>query len=186
MEFTIELASQSSSWPAWVQAIGSIFAILVAVAVAAWQRWLESNDRKYKEQLVARTIALKGLIALSDEADRALKALEYLKSCLNRESHFVDTAPKYNEINIPKELTELSDKFHDAGPMGERLQGAYIHIIALRILVGDVVDGNQTDLDEIVKSGERHFNEIDTCVDKLLDVFPELAERREKANAQKT
>lgn len=68
---------------AWVQAIGSILAILVAVAVPAWQRWKALHDaqidrtRQEREHLQRLTAGLRAEIkAALDTADRQNSSIE--------------------------------------------------------------------------------------------------------------
>lgn len=44
--------------PAWVQAIGTILAVLVAVVIAAWEHWRTENRIRREQNLKARSLAL--------------------------------------------------------------------------------------------------------------------------------
>ncbi|WP_146010641.1 hypothetical protein [Xanthomonas arboricola] len=48
---------QPSEWPAWVQAIGSVFAIAVAIAVPYWQKQKENAQRIADDFARARIVA---------------------------------------------------------------------------------------------------------------------------------
>ncbi|MDT8895809.1 hypothetical protein RSO41_14220 [Halomonas sp. I1] len=51
--------------PAWVQAIGSILAILAAAAIAAWQHWRDVAMRKAQDRRYRRTI-----LSIAEQADK--------------------------------------------------------------------------------------------------------------------
>ena len=68
----------SAEWAAWVQAIGSIVAILVAVLVAVWQSGKQHKNalnRHIVEQRYAKTELAKTLLVL---AERCTKVVTYL------------------------------------------------------------------------------------------------------------
>lgn len=68
-----ELPAQSADWPAWVQAIGSILAIFVAIAVSYWQNWQQVEREKQKEAQEVDNI----LRGIRDEVQ--VLWLEYMK-----------------------------------------------------------------------------------------------------------
>lgn len=61
---SIPAPASSQDWAAWVQAVGAILAILVAVAVLFTQHWLE-NVRKADEQRAAEQRVLEGALLLA-------------------------------------------------------------------------------------------------------------------------
>ena len=62
--------------PAWVQAIGSIIAILVAVAVPAWQRWSALRDAKIEKERQKTEQLWRLVTALRAEIEAAVNAAE--------------------------------------------------------------------------------------------------------------
>jgi len=98
--------------PAWVQAVGSIFAIFVAVAVPTWQRSQETRDRRTHELLVGRSF---GLVLIRE--------LEKMESRIDRE--ITDVLRSANEDlisvekdTIPQGLWDKGDSLHLLGPAG--------------------------------------------------------------------
>jgi len=61
---------------AWVQAIGSIIAILVAIAIPAWQRWASLRDARTDQCQQAKERAKRMVAALKAEVIAAIAALE--------------------------------------------------------------------------------------------------------------
>lgn len=108
--------------PAWVQAIGSIAAILVAVGVPAWQRRQELRDKRAQEALVARSF---GLILLRE--------LETMQRRIERDIDEVEKRPLDDDImtnkdTIPQELWDKGESLHLLGPAGGHTISA-IHAI---------------------------------------------------------
>lgn len=65
-------------WPAWVQAVGSVFAIVFAVLVPKWTRKAEATDRQLKEE--AEALALATLMVREMEAFRFRIYLDLMKA----------------------------------------------------------------------------------------------------------
>src|SRR5208337_2925626 len=64
----------AESAPAWVQAIGSIIAILVAIALPAWQRWASRRDAKEDQEQREIEYSKRLVVALRAEIEFAVEA----------------------------------------------------------------------------------------------------------------
>jgi hypothetical protein len=103
---------------AWVQAIGSVLAILVAVAIPAWQRYTARADRR-KEQLLQARSLLFGVDAELVEIEAAYQHAQLIftqAQCMGRGSgravrEFIGQA----DITVPPMLLAGMDRFYLLG-----------------------------------------------------------------------
>lgn len=98
--------------PAWVQAIGSIAAILVAVSVPYWQRKQEIHDKRAQESLVARSYGLVLLRELEKMGERIERDIAEFENDAN--AVMIGT----NKDTIPQALWERGESLHLLGPAG--------------------------------------------------------------------
>ncbi|WP_295925365.1 hypothetical protein [uncultured Xanthomonas sp.] len=104
------------AWPAWVQAVGSIAAIAVAIWVPARQRRKEQQARLKDQELQAKIVA--GAIQPFIPAYRRRAA--FLLNALN-ESATVERLQKVPEdaFNIPATVEQFHPSFHFLGETSE-------------------------------------------------------------------
>lgn len=115
--------------PAWVQAIGSIAAICVAVAVPAWQRAQQRNDQNLAAELQARSMALAlfdATVAFRDLADFNLRLLA-------SQGAMYDDGYQAS-LPIPDDLLESKRDLHLMGEPGGRLLRALYYTAKLNAL----------------------------------------------------
>ncbi|MEN5209382.1 hypothetical protein ABE493_14805 [Stenotrophomonas terrae] len=97
---------------AWVQAIGSIVGILLAIAIPYLQRRSEVRDRKERDALIARslgTVLLRELIKFEGKIKRDQRIASGAGS-----TEIVDI-----ETNtIPREIWDRVERLHELGPAG--------------------------------------------------------------------
>lgn len=123
--------SKPSEWPAWVQAVGSIAAILVAIAVPYTQRRTELQETRRADILRARSLGA----ALLRDIKRFRDQLERARDSGNRAQMF-DTLNVSPEM-IPTPLWMHVDRLHELGDPGSDLIAAIgIHHQALDLAGG--------------------------------------------------
>ncbi|WP_027904543.1 MULTISPECIES: hypothetical protein [unclassified Pseudomonas] len=61
--FFLPWADMKADWPSWVQAVGSLIGILIAIAVPAWQLDRAMREKRYEADLTAYQNALMGHMA---------------------------------------------------------------------------------------------------------------------------
>lgn len=117
--------------PAWVQAIGSIAAILVAIAVPYVQRKAELRETRRAELLKARSLGA----ALLRDIKKFRNHLEFVCSEIQaRPDEPVDISPEM----IPEYLWEHMDRLYELGEAGSDL----IDAISMNYQARDmVIDG---------------------------------------------
>lgn len=112
--------------PAWVQAIGSIVAILVAIAVPAWQRFQQRADARYVDDLKARSLAsviFRGAKELDQEIRDALNRLEV--ACQQ------DRQRAVLYVSIPEIVYDHKDRLYILGEPGSNLLRAMYYLSEL-------------------------------------------------------
>lgn len=57
MALPVEIVSEGVDWPAWVQAVGSIIAIVAAIAVAKWDEVRRQAERRAKRREFRASVA---------------------------------------------------------------------------------------------------------------------------------
>jgi len=112
--------------PAWVQAIGSIAAICVAVAVPAWQRAQQRSDQNLAAMLQAKSMALALFEATNAFRDLAEFNLRLLKS----QGAMYDDGYQAS-LPIPDDLLDSKRELHLMGEPGGRLLRALYYTAKL-------------------------------------------------------
>ncbi|MGV1119172.1 hypothetical protein [Xanthomonas translucens] len=104
------------AWPAWVQAVGSIAAIAVAMLIPAWQRRKELQTREHDQMLQAKIVA--GAIQPFIPAYRRRAA--FLLNALS-EGAPVEKLQKVPEdaFDIPATVEQFHPSFHFLGEASE-------------------------------------------------------------------
>lgn len=103
-------------WPAWVQAVGSIAAIFVAVAVPGWQRSQQRKDEQDKAGREARSMALFLLDAATEFRDLA----EFNERVLASETASYNDG-YHTSLPIPDDLQEVKRDLHLMGKSGSHI-----------------------------------------------------------------
>lgn len=122
----------SESIPAWVQAVGSIVGIAIAIAVPAWQRRSEMRFQQLREDREARALVL-AIFA------QMLNFRNSVRDCLRSvvDDH-VDLASVIRELKFPSSLQERLHELHRFGPVSNSLQSVaywYGRIDATRLRI---------------------------------------------------
>ncbi|WP_312705253.1 hypothetical protein [Stenotrophomonas lactitubi] len=122
----------SIEWPAWVQAVGSIAAIFVAVAVPGWQRSQQRKDEREKAAREARSMAL----ALLDATTQFRDASE------SYERDLAAACASYNDglqklLPMPSDLEDVKRELHLMGEPGDRILRALYYAGLLKRMEDD-------------------------------------------------
>ncbi|MDX3932670.1 MAG: hypothetical protein QHC77_12120 [Stenotrophomonas sp.] len=131
--------------PAWVQAIGSIAAILIAILVPAIQHWLSSSRRRDEQLDRARSLGLHLLphIQVVVERNNEVWANEHPDhDVIDLDDHGGCAAGPLARaaLGIPSEIAEMTSSLHELGPAAEGIQKALFSMAAARELVIFVPD----------------------------------------------
>lgn len=121
---TCELASfcslSSSEQAAWVQAIFSVAAILVAIAIP----YCSERSRRKREDLANMRKARSYALVLLDETRSLLNSVVQARIASNDELGD-EHLPEINEnLNVPQGLKQLAIQLHELGAAGLHLQDA--------------------------------------------------------------
>lgn len=117
---------------AWVQAVGSIVAILVAIAVPAWQRAEQRADARYADALRARSVAAVIFRAVKDLRDEIEQSFHWLEDARQRGRK---QATLY--VALPEALADRKEQLHLLGEPGSNLLRAMYYMSEL----ADIGDG---------------------------------------------
>lgn len=118
----IEVVEQGIDWPSWIQAIGTLVAIAIAILVPYCQRKNEVADRKEEKRLLRKSLALKFLPS-AKESQRIAQEIsdtdpKEIEDAILSTSHEFP----FDDYKVPISLRENVEKFADAGKAGEHLQ----------------------------------------------------------------
>lgn len=125
------MSETSSNAAAWVQAIGSVVAILVAVAVPWWQRHKAVLDKREDERRAARSMAAANLRYAKEFEKNLAKGQRQFDAASQRPHDMVGLS----WIPIPQDLWDQVHLLHALGEPGGKLQQAIYHTLELRNLV---------------------------------------------------
>lgn len=121
-------AAQSQTVAAWVQAFGSIGAILAAGFIAGWQSRSETRLRKATEQIVARDFAMlieRPMRAWTAKAKEWLRVLNLMDG-MGEWAMISQLAESPDLMEPPTEVWRFVGRFRDFGPAANRLQEAAV------------------------------------------------------------
>lgn len=153
-------------WPAWVQAIGSVIAIVFAVLVPKWTRRAEVTDRLQKEK--AEALALATVMVIELESFRFNIYLELMKA------RRADPNGKFqvDMKAIPQSLWGNALSLPKLGHAGENtLRALYsIHRARDYVLEGKVV---REDIRSYIVHLEKAEAHADAALSKLRDALDE-------------
>lgn len=116
--------SSGTDWPAWVQAIGSVIAILVAVAVPLYVNWLQEASRAREREAIVKSATLSFLAPSEELRNSIWSAIWELQKLgeLSDESLLSVSQELATPIQIDKRLHEL----HHIDPIGPIIQNAVV------------------------------------------------------------
>jgi hypothetical protein len=146
----------ASEWAAWVQAIGSIAAIGIAIWIPIRIHRADQNRVDAEKRLRARSFALALLPAVETVAANVRHAAWRLKS---EDAHF-ELEKVSESLAIPAELEGRILEVHEMGAAGEKLQDALALLPRLRLLLDEhdlyqrsggvlfATDGEEVEIDE--------------------------------------
>ncbi|MBN7848353.1 hypothetical protein J0L38_00975 [Stenotrophomonas maltophilia] len=125
--------------PAWVQAIGSIVAILIAIAVPAAQHFLSDRKQRLESEDRARSLALLLLPSIQDFSARNNRVWS-AESPAGGVEEFGEVGCivgplAENALDIPAAITAVVTRIHELGPAAEGVQRAIYCITRARALV---------------------------------------------------
>jgi len=112
--------------PAWVQAIGSIVGILVAIAVPAWQRFQQRADARYTDDLKARSLASVIFRGVKDLEQAIQDAFDRLAAVHNQGRQ---RSTLY--VGIPDIIYDHKDRLYILGEPGSNLLRAMYYLSEL-------------------------------------------------------
>ncbi|WP_423169700.1 hypothetical protein [Stenotrophomonas maltophilia] len=125
--------------PAWVQAIGSIVAILIAVAVPATQHYLSDRKQRQEAQDKARSLGLLLLphIASFAELNNNVWLHEHPDDNVEdiRDNACIAGYITRSALEVPEEISDRIDELHVLGPAAEGVQRAVFNVISAGELV---------------------------------------------------
>jgi len=161
-------ATFGSEAPAWVQAIGSIVAILVAVFVPYLQRHTETEDRRRQEALVARsfgTVMLRELTTFKGRIERDRKCAR---------SAGPTEIVSIQKDTIPQDIWDNGERLHQLGTAGHHV---LLAMNAVRLARENLTGGRLSPTDGAADRFRHHIEiarvECDTAIcelKKVLDV----------------
>jgi hypothetical protein len=122
-------AKASIEWPAWVQAVGSVLAILAAIGIAMWQRQVERADRKVANASAAKSLGVVVLREVRELRNRLLKAPNKVREPF----HETQGKPIPN-ITIPQALWDVAPALHTLGRPSDAVTSALFHLQEAREL----------------------------------------------------
>src|SRR3954454_6107376 len=100
---------------AWVQAVGSVLAICVAIAIPAWQRWTARSDAIRERNLEARSLVfgVSAELLEMEAAHRNAAGVFARAACLGRSSgRAVKELIGQANIAVPPMLLNAMDRFY--------------------------------------------------------------------------
>jgi hypothetical protein len=126
---------------AWVQALGSILALAVAIGVPAWQRHIEHRDREAERKLRARSLAIvlypevAGAVARLNVAVDRLHVAEKVKT-----GEYFDMAGQ-NEmfVGVPMVLRDAIEHLYLLDAVGDGLMQLMVTLDELYQSVSEAV-----------------------------------------------
>ncbi|MBH1636363.1 hypothetical protein I5U65_14750 [Stenotrophomonas maltophilia] len=155
---------------AWVQAIGSIAAILLAVAVPAIQHRLASKERQRQKADLARSLGLMLLPAIQDFGERNNLLWMHEDPDDNVEDLDANSCiagpVTRAALDVPEAVSKRIHELHDLGPAAEGLQQAVFNVTAARdLMVVRRIDratagGNKISFPEHVIYDKRQFYDL--------------------------
>ena len=151
-------------WPAWVQAGGSIVAILVAVAVPAWQRIQQRSDAAAREDRQARSLASDLLADVSQFYDLTGYYRSDLEHAIKRGDDHLR-----GPLHIPKHLNSSRRDLHVLGAPGDCL----LHALYFTALLNDIAQFTRGVLPEELEEAEEL---LDSIQDDLYDAIEGMKE----------
>ncbi|MCI1053758.1 hypothetical protein MOQ19_09570 [Stenotrophomonas maltophilia] len=120
--------------PAWVQAIGSIVAILIAVAVPATQHFLSSRKQQQESLDKARSLGLLLLPAIRTFGERNHDIWEFEHPDDGVEDLRVNAciagSRAIDALEIPAIISARIDELHALGPAASGIQRAVFNVVA--------------------------------------------------------
>lgn len=118
-----------SDWPAWVQAVGSVLAILAAIGIAMWQRHVERADRKAADASAARSL---GVVVLREV--RELRMRLHNVAGRVRVPYSEAQGKPIPTVHIPQALWDVAPALHTLGRPSDAITSALFHIQEARNL----------------------------------------------------
>lgn len=127
-----KLPDKPLDWPAWVQAVGSLLAIAIAIAVPAVQHQLAARERLRETRDRARSLSLELYPSIEEMLQRnnAIWDLEHPDhdvEDLDTNACFIRHRT-YGALDIPREMKERLANLHQLGPAAEGIQIAVYNI----------------------------------------------------------
>ncbi|MCZ2496398.1 hypothetical protein GN316_06480 [Xylophilus sp. Kf1] len=119
-----EASCSNKDAPAWVQAVGSIGAILVAVAVARWQ-WISSKRAEQRRELVKAFCKMDMVVALAKRGNNVFAGAPGLGITQK-------IAVKFAEEFDSEELMRITELLGKLGPADVTSGAALLNVLALR------------------------------------------------------
>lgn len=121
-------------WAAWIQAIGSVAALAVAVGLAMWQ-WEKAMDLRRDDAKLRAANEHRIAVSLAAKLFRAVKTFQ--KNTDEISKAYYARSPMQSEWQfripvVPKEISEESHRLHEMGPPGEAIIKALYHTVEMR------------------------------------------------------
>lgn len=148
--------------PAWVQAVGSIAAILVAIAIPAWQRAEQRADSRYADDLRARSLASVIFRPVKDLQTEIQQSFRWLEDARQR-----DRKQATIYVAMPETLADRKDELHILGEPGSHLLRAMYYMSELADLGDGLWNYKQAHFDEYGVRLEQIQKEADLALKGL-------------------
>jgi len=152
--------------PAWVQAVGSIAAILVAIAVPAWQRSEQRADAKYADELRARSLASVIFRPVKNFQTEIEQSFQWLEDARQRGRK---QATLY--VVMPEELADRKEQLHLLGEPGSHLLRAMYYMSELADLGDGLWTYKEAHFDQYRIDLQRIQNEADLALKGLHELM---------------
>jgi len=143
----------SSEWAAWVQAVGSLIAITVAIYVPNAVQNRQEKIKREADRLLARDRALALVRPLKDWIQRTSPWSDALARCEPLADVMVIgwLVERFESLEMPPSLRQLEGRLHELGPAAEAMQNLFYRhdmVVAdrpamVRYALGDEADENE-------------------------------------------
>ena len=158
----------ASEWAAWVQAIGSILAIGIAIYAAHKQAIgsVQSQNRLFRHEKLRRYAALRGLIeALVEELHSIIDKLDQS-----------DPLQWFEENSARELIDEFRDAFRQVSPLEMPSAESARALVSLRDIVGMVAYNIKAALEHFPDGGEGYTQALE-AIRSNYEEIKELQER---------
>ena len=175
-----KLTLTSEQWAAWVQAIGSITAILIAVAVPATQHYVSEREKRSEKADRARSLGLLLLphITKFGENINAVWSFEHPDDDVEALGDSVCAAGPITlgSLEVPEHIVARIHELHELGAAAAGLQRAIFNVTSALELVGYANVFRRDAIGKEIEVTVKAIHEKDRFYDLLWDALMGLNE----------